>query len=111
MEVYMDDMLDKSKSARIHIDDLEEVFTTIWKYKMKLNPTNYAFGVTFGKFLSFMVSSWGTESNPEKIKAMREMTLPIMIKEVQHLIGRIATLSRFVSRSAEWYLHFFQVLK
>ena len=69
MEVYVDDMLVKSKS-RSHIDDLVEAFATLWRYNMKLNPTKCTFGVTFSKFLGFMVSSRGIEANSEKIKAI-----------------------------------------
>ena len=56
MEVYMDDMLIKSKEESAHLDDLEETFTTLKQYQMKLNPSKCAFGVASGKFLGFMVS-------------------------------------------------------
>ena len=56
MEVYMDDMLIKSKEESAHLDDLEETFTTLKQYQMKLNPSKCAFGVASGKFLRFMVS-------------------------------------------------------
>ena len=70
MKVYVDDMLVKSKSTKIHIDDLEEAFTTLQRYKMKQNPTKYAFGVTSEKFLDFMISSRGIKTNLEKIRTM-----------------------------------------
>ena len=56
MEVYVDDMLVKSKEEGSHLDDLKETFKTLRQYKMKLNPTKCAFGVSFRKFLGFMVS-------------------------------------------------------
>ena len=56
MEVYVDDMLVKSKEELTHLDDLKETFATHRQYRMKLNPSKCAFGVTFGKFLGFMVS-------------------------------------------------------
>ena len=56
MEVYMDDMLIKSKEESAHLDDLEKTFTTLKQYQMKLNPSKCAFGVASGKFLGFMVS-------------------------------------------------------
>ena len=111
MEVYVDDMLVKSKSSRNHVADLEETFDALRKYRMKLNPTKCAFGVTSGKFLGFMVSGCGIEANPEKIRAIQEMTAPKSIKEVQRLTGRIAALNRFITRSAERCLPFFQTLK
>ena len=56
MEVYMDDMLIKSKEEFTYLDDLQEMFTTFRRYQMKLNPNNCAFGVVSGKFLGFMMS-------------------------------------------------------
>ena len=56
MEVYMDDMLVKSKEESTYLDDLQEMFMTLRRYQMKLNPSKCAFGVVLGKFLGFMVS-------------------------------------------------------
>ena len=111
MEVYVDDMLVKSRSSGNHVTDLEEIFGALRKYRMKLNQTKCAFGVTSGKFLGFMVSGRGIEANPGKIHAIQDMVAPRSIKEVQCLTGRIAALNRFVARSAERCLPFFQTLK
>lgn len=40
----------------MHLDDLAKNFTTLRQYKMKLNPSKCAFGVTLRKFLEFKVS-------------------------------------------------------
>ena len=56
MEVYVDDMLIKSKKVGSHLNDLRETFNTLRKYQMRLNPTKCVFGVSSGKFLGFMVS-------------------------------------------------------
>ena len=82
MEVYMDDMLIKNKEELAHLDDLKETFATLRQYQMKLNPTKCAFGVASGKFLEFMVSQSGIEANPEKVRAILDMTLPKTVKEV-----------------------------
>ncbi len=81
VEVYIDDMLVKSKEEGGHLDDLEETFKTLCKYQMKLNPSKCAFGVSSSKFLGFMVSQRGIEANPDKIKAILEMQPPRTIKE------------------------------
>ena len=78
---------------------------------MKLNPTKCAFGISVGKFLGFIVNSHGIEANPDKIRAVLDMRLPSNTKEVQRLTGRIAALSRFVSRSSDKCQLFFQILK
>uniref|UniRef100_A0A2N9I6U4 RNA-directed DNA polymerase n=1 Tax=Fagus sylvatica TaxID=28930 RepID=A0A2N9I6U4_FAGSY len=76
MEVYVDDMLVKTKDDMKHLEDLKETFETLRQYRMKLNPSKCVFGVSSGKFLGFMVSQRGIEANPDKIKAVLEMTPP-----------------------------------
>ena len=56
MEVYVDDILVKSKEELTHLDDFRETFTTLKQYQMKLNPSKCVFGVVSGKFLGFMIS-------------------------------------------------------
>ena len=56
VQVYVDDMLVKSRREEDHLKDLEETFDILRSYNMKLNPSKCAFGVTTGKFLGFMVS-------------------------------------------------------
>uniref|UniRef100_A0A2N9IKM3 Uncharacterized protein n=1 Tax=Fagus sylvatica TaxID=28930 RepID=A0A2N9IKM3_FAGSY len=101
VEVYVDDMLVKSKENEDHLKDLKETFQALRTYNMKLNPEKCAFGVSSGKFLGFMVSQRGIEANPDKIKAILEMSPPTTVKEVQSLTGKAAALNRFVSRSTD----------
>ena len=82
MEVYVDDMLVKSKEGLAHLDDLKETFATLRQYQMKLNPSKCAFGVASGKFLGFMVSQKGIEANSKKVRAILDITSPKTIKEV-----------------------------
>ena len=111
MEVYIDDMLVKSTTAELHIPYLPEAFQILRNYNMKLNPAKCAFRVSARKFLGFIVNHRGIEANPEKINAVLDMPPPSGIKEVQRLTGRIAALSRFVSRASDKCQPFFQVLK
>jgi len=60
VQVYVDDMLVKSRREDNHLDDLKENFDTPYSYNMKLNPSKCAFGVTTEKFL-------GIKFNPNKI--------------------------------------------
>uniref|UniRef100_A0A2N9H1Z5 Integrase catalytic domain-containing protein n=1 Tax=Fagus sylvatica TaxID=28930 RepID=A0A2N9H1Z5_FAGSY len=111
IEVYIDDMLVKSREEDDHLKDIKETFNTLRKYQMRLNPSKCAFGVSSGKFLGFMVSQRGIKANPDKIKAILEMQPPRNIKEIQGLTGRIAALNRFVSLSTDKCLPFFKVLR
>ena len=111
VEVYVDDMLVKSREEEDRLDDLIETFNTLRQYNMKLNPSKYAFGVSSRKFLGFIVSQRGIEANPEKVKAILEMSSPRTTKEVQSLTGRVAALNRFVSKATDKCLPFFKTLK
>ena len=111
MEVYIDDMLVKSTTVKLHIAHLSEAFQILREYNMKLNPAKCAFGVSPGKFLGFIINNRGIEENPDKIEAVLDMPSPSGIKEVQRLTGRIVALSRFVSRASDKCQPFFQVLK
>ena len=111
MEVYIDDMLVKSTTAKLHIAHMYEAFQILREYNMKLNPAKCSFGVSDEKFLGFIVNNLGIEENPDKIKAVLDMPPPSGIKEVQCLTGRIAALSRFESRARDKCQPFFQVLK
>ena len=78
---------------------------------MKLNPQKSMFRDVSEKFLEFLVSRRGIEVNPAKIQAILEMTPPSTVKEVQRLVGRIASLGRFVSKSADRCAEFFKILQ
>ena len=111
VQVYVDDMLVKSRREENHLEDLKEIFNTLRSYKMRLNPGKCAFGVTARKFLGFMVSQRGIEANSDKIRAIMEMAPPRNVKEVQNLNGKIAALNRLVSRATNKCLPFFRTLK
>jgi ribonuclease HI len=64
-----------------------------------------------GKFLGCLVSTKGIEANPNKIEAILLMEPPSTKKGAQRLAGRLASLNRFISRSAERNLPFFEILK
>ena len=111
VHAYVDDMVVASHDRRRHTTDLEELFATISKYRLKLNPEKCVFGVEEGKFLGFMLTERGIEANPDKCAAIIAMRSPTSVKEVQQLIGRMAALSRFVSAGGEKGHPYFQCLK
>ncbi|KAM1551787.1 hypothetical protein ACFX10_043872 [Malus domestica] len=82
MEVYVNDMLVKSKHADQHIANLSETFTILKRYRIRLNPNKCAFGIGSAKFLGFMISQRGIEANPKKIKAILNMKEPVTSKDI-----------------------------
>lgn len=67
MEVYIEDILVKSKKASQHVENLNKMFQVLWKFWMKLNPLKCVFEVALGKFLRYMVNEHGIEANPKMI--------------------------------------------
>jgi hypothetical protein len=61
--------------------------------------------------LGYLVSHRGIEANPTKIQAIVDMLPPQSVRDVQRLIGRLAALNRFISRSAERSLPFLKTLR
>ena len=101
IEIYVDDMVVKSKVDTEHLEDLGDIFDVLRRHKLRLNTSKCSFDVGSGKFLGYMVTHRGIEVNPDQIKAIRDLKLPRNAKEVQRLTGIIAALNRFISRSAD----------
>jgi hypothetical protein len=108
---YVDDIIVKSTKQENHIADLQETFANFWQAGLKLNLEKCVFGVKEGKFLGCLVSMKGIEANPSKIEAILQMEPPSTKKGAQQLAGRLASLNRFISKSAERNLPFFEILK
>ena len=78
---------------------------------MKLNPSKYAFGVSTGRFLGFMVTRRGIEANLAQLIAILESLAPASRKGVQQLTSRLASLGWFISRFIDCLKLFFGTLK
>ncbi|CAL2264968.1 unnamed protein product [Prunus armeniaca] len=111
MEVYVGNMLVKSRTANDHLRNLSLMFGTLKKYNMRLNPSKCAFGVSSGELLGFMISQQGIEANPEKIQALLDMQVPKTKKDVQSFTGRVAALACFISKATDRCAPFFKALK
>uniref|UniRef100_A0A2N9FM09 RNase H type-1 domain-containing protein n=1 Tax=Fagus sylvatica TaxID=28930 RepID=A0A2N9FM09_FAGSY len=74
IEVYVDDMIAKSRTAQDHLTDLRKLFQRLKKYQLRLNPNKCAFGVTSGKLLGFIVSGRGIEIDPCKARFIAQLT-------------------------------------
>ena len=82
IEVYIDNMVVKSKVVSKHVRDLRNVFEILTKHKLCLNASKCLFGVGSGKFLGYMVTHRGIEVNPDQIKAINYLQPPQNPKEV-----------------------------
>ena len=89
VEVYVEDMIVKSKDREGHIFNLSKFFERIKEYRLRLNSQKCTFGVTIRKLLSFLVSDRRIEVDPSKIKAILEMPPPKNEKEIRGFLVRL----------------------
>ena len=76
VEIYINDVMVKSKGYKEHLADLWETLECIRKYGLKMNPNKCAFGVSAGQFLGFMVHERGIKVGQKSIKAIDEAVPP-----------------------------------
>ncbi|KAL0345567.1 UNVERIFIED_CONTAM: hypothetical protein Sradi_4388000 [Sesamum radiatum] len=96
MEVYVDDMLVKSKKERDHLQDLGQAFYASLRDETESNEV-YLWS-SWGKVSRYLFSERGIEANLENLEAIMQLSSPKMIKEVQKLTGKIASLNRFIAK-------------
>nr|GEY35986.1 reverse transcriptase domain-containing protein [Tanacetum cinerariifolium] len=111
IEVYVDDLVVKSHTEAEMVRDIEETFQTLRNINMKLNPKKCSFGLAEGVFLGYVITPEGIKPCPDKTTAVLQLPSPQTIKEVQSLNGKLASLNRFLSKSAEKSMPLFQTLK
>lgn len=107
----MDELVIKSRSESDILRDMEETFQTLRRINMKLNPKKCTFGAEEGMFLGHMISGRGIQAGQEKSEVVAKLPSPKTLKEFQSLNGKLASLNRFLSKSAEKSLPFFKTLK
>jgi hypothetical protein len=110
VEAYIDDIVVKSEKRGDLLDGLKETFDNLRKFKMMLNHKKCVFGVSSGKLLGYMISSWGIDANPKKMEAIEKLEPPQTRKEIQKLAGMMATLSQFISKLGERGMPFYRLL-
>nr|GEZ25719.1 reverse transcriptase domain-containing protein [Tanacetum cinerariifolium] len=108
---YMDDLVIKIRTKQEVIRDIEETFKTLREINMKLNLKKCTFGMREGMFLGYKVNADGLKVCPNKVEAVLSLSYPKCLKYVQRLNGKLASLNRFMSKSAEKSLPFFKTLK
>ncbi|XP_012482848.2 uncharacterized protein LOC105797411 [Gossypium raimondii] len=94
LEIYVDDMIAKSKTKEEHVLVLKKLFMRLRKFQLKLNPAKCTFGVRSGKLLGFVVSERGIEIDPDKVRVIQELPPPRTQKEVRGFLGRLNYIAR-----------------
>nr|GEV79767.1 reverse transcriptase domain-containing protein [Tanacetum cinerariifolium] len=111
IEVYIDNLVIKSHTKTEMLGDIDETFHTLRKINMKLNPKKCTFEAVEGMFLGYMIRPEGIKPCPDKTKVALRLLSPQTIKEVQSLNGKLASLNRFLFKSAKKSLPIFKTIK
>ncbi|GKE66639.1 reverse transcriptase domain-containing protein [Tanacetum coccineum] len=111
LEVYVDNLVIKSCSEDEIVRDIEETLKTLREINMKLNQKKCTFGVEEGMFLGYKVNIKGIKVCPDKVDVVLSLPSPKCLKDVQKLNGKLASLNRFLAKSAKKSLLFFKTLK
>ena len=111
MEVYVDDILVKSKTRIEHPQALARILQRSWEHNLKMNPKKCVFGVSSSKLLVFIINKRGIEIDPNKAKAIAKMPPLKNLKELKGLIGRLQFIRRFISQHSQRCQPFYELLK
>ena len=111
VEVYVDNMIVKSKDKGSYTINLRKFFKRIKEYRLRLNPQKCTFRVIAKKLLGFLVSDRGIEVDPSKIKAILEMPSPKSEKEIRGFLGRLQYISLFIAKFTSTCEPIFKLLR
>ena len=98
VEVYVDDMIVKSRDRVDHLAALQRFFERIKQFRLRLNTKKCTFGVTSGKLLGHIVSERGIEVDLEKIRAILDMPAPRTERKIRGFLGRLQYINRFIAK-------------
>ena len=111
VEVYVDDMIMKSRDRADHLAALQRFFERIRQFKLRLNPKKCTFRMTSRKLLGHIVSEQGIEVDPENIRAILDMLFPRTEREIRGFLGRLQYISRFITRLTDICEPIFRLLR
>src|SRR3954466_6512247 len=111
IHVYIDDVVVKATRQGDLLAELVETFANLRRYKIKLNPGKRTFGVPARQLLGYVVSKRGIEANPTKIDTIARLGKPECLRDVQKLVGRVVSLSRFIPRLGEKVMPLYRLMR
>ena len=111
MEIYIDDLIIKSKDKDGLVADLKQIFQNMMGYWMMLNPTKCIFGVEEAKILGLLISHREIEANPKRIEVILNMESPKDHCHILKLVGHMVSLSHFISKLGEKFMPLFNLLR
>lgn len=96
LHVYLEDIVVKSHEVSQHIDDLREVFLRCRHYNLWMGPLKCVFGVSFGKFMGFIVYKKEIDLDPANAKAIQDMKPSKSYKQLKSFTKRVSYVHKFI---------------
>ncbi|GJW36909.1 reverse transcriptase domain-containing protein [Tanacetum coccineum] len=97
LEVYVDDLVIKSRTEDEIVRDMEETFQTLREINMKLNPKKCTFGIEEGMFLGYKVSTRGLKVCPDKVDAVLSLPSPKCLKDTTEAEEAFKQMKQFIA--------------
>jgi hypothetical protein len=94
--VYVDDIIIYSTSLAKHLQHLRMVFERLAQHGLSLKASKCVFAQPAVRFLGFVVSSKGVDSDEEKVKAVQEFPIPTNRRQVLSFLGLCGFYQRFI---------------
>jgi hypothetical protein len=82
VEIYIDDVVIKSKGYQEHLTDLRKTLECTRKHGLLMNPNKCAFHVSAGQFLGFLIHERGIEVGQKSISVIDKIEAPSNKKEL-----------------------------
>ena len=98
---YLDDIIIFSKSEEEHLQHLEEIFTRLHKFGLKMKCKMCSFFKKHIQYLGHLVLEKGFKPLPEKLELIRSMKAPRTAKEVKQFLGLIGYYWKFIPLFAD----------
>jgi hypothetical protein len=94
--IYLDEITIFSASDKEYLQHLKQTFEKCRRYDISLNPEKSHFSMEEGKLLGHIVSPEGINIDPERVKDIQQIDIPINKKSIQSFIGKINFLRRLI---------------
>ncbi|KAL5011180.1 hypothetical protein ScPMuIL_011737, partial [Solemya velum] len=94
--IYLDDLIIFSDSYEEHLERLEMVLTRLREHGLKLSPNKCSMFQTKVRYLGFVVSALGVETDPEKIAKIQQWPVPTTPEEVRRFLGFAGYYRKFI---------------